>query len=81
MLWFDRQRGDECGVVSFSVDVGWGRSGDRDYLQLAGVVVDADDGTRAGIALESGQVCEDSPVEQDRVAHSVLIERSDDRRA
>ena len=73
--------GDERGVVGFGVDVRWGRSGDWDHVQFAGVVIGADDRTRPGVALESGQLREDSPVEQDRVAHPVLVARGDDRGA
>ena len=75
-----RQRGDERGVVRFGVDVGWGLPGDWDHEQVARVVIGADDRTRAGVALESGKLREDPAVEQDRVAHAVLVARYDDRR-
>ena len=40
-----------------------------------------DDRTRAGVALEYGKLWKDPPVEQDRVAHPVLVARSGDRGA
>ena len=56
-------------------------SGDWDHVQIARVVIGAHDRTRAGITLESGKLWEDSTVEQDRVAHPVLVTRDDDRGA
>ena len=56
-------------------------SGDWHHVQLARVVMGADDRSRAGVALESGKLREDPTVEQDRVAHPVLIARNDDRGA
>ena len=77
LLW---QHGEERGVVGFGVYVRWGWTGDGGDVELAGVVIGADDGTGAGIAFERGQLREDPPVEQDRVAHAVFVARSDDRR-
>jgi hypothetical protein len=74
-----RYGGDECGVVRFGVDVGWGLSGDGDHEQIAGVVIGADDWTRPGVTLESGKLREDPAVEQDRVTHPVLVARGGDR--
>jgi hypothetical protein len=50
-------------------------------VQFTGVVIGADDGTCPSVALESGQLRENPPVEQDRVSHAVLVARYDDRRA
>ena len=78
-MW--RHGGDERGVVRFGVDVRWGLPGDRDHVQVAGIVVGAHDRTRAGVTLESGKLRKDSTIEQDRVAHPVLVARDDDRGA
>jgi hypothetical protein len=78
-LW--RQRGDEGGVVRFGVDIGRCLSGNWDHVQIARVVIGADDWTRSGVALEGGKLRKDSTVEQDRVAHPVLVAGGGDRRA
>ena len=73
-----RHAGDERGVVCFGVDVGWGLAGDWDHVQVARVVIGADDWTRPGVTLKSGKLREDLAVEQDRVAHPVLVARDHD---
>jgi hypothetical protein len=44
-------------------------------LQLAGCVVRADDGARSGVTCERGKLWEYAPVEQDWIAHTILVER------
>jgi len=76
-----RHADDERGVVGFGVDVGWGVPGDWDHVQIAGVVMSTDDGTSTGVALECDKLREDPAVEQDRIAHPVIVARSRDRGA
>ena len=79
LLW--QQRGDERGIVGFGIDIGWRSAVDRDQLQLAGVLIGADERTCAGITFEQSQLREDLAVEQNRIPNPILIPRGDDWRS